>query len=211
MLNFLENNNDMPERLRKTFIWFVEKNSQIWEEYFGAIRAWKDQAYEGGPAGEEPEASVEPAKTDQRLAEKRKALIKEGVASFLSGYSRNEEDADLIKMFLITLDKDLEAARDFYRYPDCYLESSDTRLDCFITAGYHASIMTVIVDSLEDTRKDAVLSRYKTVLDRQADALHQEEEQLEMLWDDVYLINVKDGEPELVCFYSLIERQYAPE
>ena len=100
----------------------------------------------------------------------------------------------------------MEKANFFSLYPDYHLDSINASLDCYSTVGAHSYIDTLIFDAIEDINRDVILDKYKPFLDKQANALLEYEDEVEMLWDNVYYFVIGD-EPRLYYFSDLIERK----
>ena len=184
MLNFLKDNTGLPDQIKSLFNWFINESNKIWQDY----------DYKLYVASEE-----ESEQLTQQVSQKRIELIKKTVNSF-----DNKTYTNLVEMLLNTLDSDSEKARSFSVYPNYYLKNIDTYLDCYSTIGAHAFIDTIIFDSIEDVNKNTILNQYKSFLDKQANALFNDDDQLEMIWDNVYFINI-DKIPQLFHFNEIIE------
>lgn len=185
MLNYIDNT-DLPNQIRNLFIWFIKESTKIWQDYEYDLYM---------------ESSEETNRLTQQLLERRKELIKDGLESFLY-----KDYINLVETLLNTLDKNLENARLFYFYPDYYLKSIDTYLDCYSTIGAHSYIDTIIFDSIENVNKVVILNKYISLLNKQAKALFEYEDEIEMVWDNVYFINLKN-DPSLFYFGDLSEHK----
>ena len=187
MYNFLQNKDELAEQIRNLFFWFYNETAKMWADYDSQLYVVDEEAAKQLTA---------------QLSQKRAELIKEGAQTF-----PDKNHTRLAEMILSTLDQDSERARDFATYTDYYLRSIDTHLDCFSTIGAHGFVDTIILDSLEKTDADTIRDKYKSLLDKQANALFAEyEDYHEIIWDNVYLINFYE-KPTLYYFGSLIEHK----
>ena len=193
---------DFAFEFKKAFNSLVNELGEIWHEYDEKRKG--DFYYTPEFTKEEIEL------INNKLSSDIKKCIEDISLKF-----KYQNYLSFIKDFLSSFAEDYEKMRWLYNQLDYDAEGRISHpIDMYSIVGDpHQGKLNIIFDFTDFEKKDAVfawiLEKYKEELDKQASFIFEDYEELELVWDDVIFVNMKDpNNPQYMFIKGLIERKF---